>query len=47
VTFSTNTANPQSEVIQGQYKISPRVSLSATRDPNGGFGVDALIKKNW
>lgn len=47
ITFSTNTADPQSQVIQGQYKISPRVSLSATRDPNGGFAMDALIKKSW
>ncbi|MFP5235851.1 MAG: translocation/assembly module TamB domain-containing protein [Acidobacteriota bacterium] len=47
VTFSDNTADPQSEVIQGQYKVSPRVSLSATRDPNGGFAVDTLIKKTW
>lgn len=47
VTFSTNTADTQSEVIQGQYQISPRVSLSATRDPNGGFAVDTLIKKTW
>ncbi|HWE86416.1 MAG TPA: translocation/assembly module TamB domain-containing protein [Terracidiphilus sp.] len=47
VTFSTNTANTQSEVIQGQYRISPKVSLSATRDPNGGFAVDTLIKKTY
>ncbi|HTX75215.1 MAG TPA: translocation/assembly module TamB domain-containing protein [Terracidiphilus sp.] len=47
VTFSTNTADTQSEVIQGQYRISPKVSLSATRDPNGGFAVDALIKKTY
>ena len=47
VTFSTNVASTQSQTIQGQYKISPRVSLSATRDPNGGFAVDALIKKSW
>lgn len=47
VTFSTNTADTQSEVIQGQYQISPRVSVSATRDPNGGFAVDTLIKKTW
>lgn len=47
VTFSDNTATTQSQVIQGQYKISPRVSLSATRDPNGGFAMDALIKKSW
>lgn len=46
VTFSENTAN-STQVIQGQYRISPRVSLSATRDPNGGFGVDTLIKKTW
>ena len=47
VTFSTNTSNTQSEVIQGQYRISPKVSLSATRDPNGGFAVDTLIKKTY
>jgi translocation and assembly module TamB len=47
VTFSTNTATTQSQVIQGQYQISPRVALSATRDPNGGFAVDTLIKKTW
>jgi translocation and assembly module TamB len=46
VTFSTNTAQA-TETVQGQYKISPKVSLSATRDPNGGFGVDALIKKEY
>ncbi len=47
VTFSANVASTQSQTIQGQYKVSPRVSLSATRDPNGGFAVDALIKKSW
>ena len=47
VTFSTNTADTQSEVIQGQYRISPKVSLSATRDPNGGFAFDTLIKKTY
>ena len=47
ITFSTNTASTQNEVIQGQYQVSPRVSLSATRDQNGGFAVDTLIKKTW
>jgi len=46
VTFSTNTATSQ-QVIQGQYRISPKVSLSATRDPNGGVAVDTLIKKSF
>jgi translocation and assembly module TamB len=47
ITFSTNVASTQSETIQGEYKLSPRVAVSATRDPNGGFAVDALIKKSW
>ena len=47
VTFSTNVASTQSQTIQGQYQISPRVAVSATRDPNGGFAFDTLIKKTW
>lgn len=47
VTFSTNVATTQYQVIQGQYQISPRVSFSATRDETGGFGFDTLIKKTW
>jgi translocation and assembly module TamB len=47
VTFSTNVASTQSQTIQGQYQVSPRVAFSATRDPNGGFAFDTLIKKTW
>ena len=47
VTFSTNVASTQSQTIQGQYQVSPRVAFSATRDPNGGFALDTLIKKSW
>jgi translocation and assembly module TamB len=47
VTFSTNVATTQDQTIQGQYQVSPRVAVSATRDPNGGFAVDTLIKKSW
>lgn len=47
ITFSTNVASTQSETVQGEYRLSPRVAVSATRDPNGGFAVDALIKKSW
>jgi translocation and assembly module TamB len=47
VTFSSNVASTQNQTIQGQYQISPRVAVSATRDQNGGFGFDALIKKTW
>jgi translocation and assembly module TamB len=47
VTFSTNVASTQSQTIQGQYQVSPRVAFSATRDPNGGVAFDTLIKKTW
>jgi translocation and assembly module TamB len=47
ITFSTNVASTQGQTTQGQYKISPRVAVSATRDPNGGFALDTLIKKSW
>jgi translocation and assembly module TamB len=47
VTFSSNVASTQNQTIQGQYQISPRVAVSATRDQNGGFGFDTLIKKTW
>ena len=47
VTFSTNVASTQSQTIQGQYQVSPRVAFSATRDPNGGFAFDTLVKKSW
>ena len=47
VTFSSNVASTQNETIQGEYQISPRVAVSATRDQNGGVAVDTLIKKTW
>ena len=46
VTFSSNVTTTQGQTIQGQYQITPGVAVSATRDPNGGFAVDALIKKS-
>jgi translocation and assembly module TamB len=47
VTFTSNVASTQGQTIQGQYQFTPRVGVSATRDPNGGFAVDAIIKKSW
>lgn len=46
VTFTDNTAEG-TQTVQGEYKVSPRVSVSATRDPNGGFAADLLIKKEY
>jgi translocation and assembly module TamB len=47
VTFSSNVASTQSQIIQGQYQVSPRFAVSATRDQSGGVAVDGLIKKSW
>jgi len=47
VTFSTNVATTQNQVIMGQYNVSPRVSLSVTRDQNGGVAFDTLFKRKW
>ena len=47
ITYSTNVASTETQTIQGQYQVTPRVGVSATRDANGGFGVDVLIKKTW
>jgi translocation and assembly module TamB len=47
VTFSSNVASTQSQTIQGQYQITPKIAVSTTRDQNGGFALDTIIKKNW
>jgi translocation and assembly module TamB len=47
VTFSTDITGTGKEAIQLEYKRSPRMSFSATRDQNGGFAVDTKIHKNW
>ncbi len=47
VTFETNVVTTQGQTIQGQYQVSPHVAISATRDPNGGFALDTIIKKSW
>jgi translocation and assembly module TamB len=47
VTFSTNVATTQNQVIMGQYNVSPRLSFSVTRDQNGGVAFDTLFKRNW
>ncbi len=40
-TFSTDVTQPQSEIIQGEYQINRRWSVSASRDESGGVAVDA------
>jgi translocation and assembly module TamB len=47
VTFSTDVTTTQDQVIQLQYKVSPKLSFSGTRDQNGGFAFDTRIRKTW
>lgn len=47
VTFSSDVTSTQEQVIQLQYKVSPKLSFSGTRDQNGGFGFDTRIRKTW
>jgi translocation and assembly module TamB len=47
VTFATDATSTQSQVIKLEYQATPRVSVSGTRDQNGGFAFDIRIKKTW
>ncbi|MGA7219709.1 MAG: translocation/assembly module TamB domain-containing protein [Candidatus Sulfotelmatobacter sp.] len=42
-TFSTDVSQPGSEVVQGEYQINKRWSVSATRDQVGGVSVDGRL----
>jgi translocation and assembly module TamB len=45
VTFAADVTSTQNQAIKLEYQRSPRVSISATRDQNGGFAVDTKIRK--
>src|ERR1041385_6605071 len=47
VDFATDLSSTQNQTIRLEYHASPRLSFSATRDQNGGFGADTKIKKTW
>ena len=38
--FSTDVSQPGSEIVQGEYQINRRWSVSASRDQLGGVSVD-------
>jgi len=44
-TFSTDVTSAQREVIQLEYQLNRRWSVSATRDENGGVAFDAKFHK--
>ncbi|MGH9417260.1 MAG: translocation/assembly module TamB domain-containing protein [Terriglobales bacterium] len=47
VTISTDVTSTQRDVIEIRYQLSPRVSVSAVRDQNGGIGLNTRFKKIW
>jgi translocation and assembly module TamB len=47
VTFSTDVTSTQRQVIKLEYQFTPRVSVNAVHDQNGGFGFDTRIRKVW
>ena len=47
VTFATDLTGTQSAQIQVEYRLSPKWSVSGTRDQNGGFGFEAKAKKDF
>jgi len=46
-TFSTDLTSAQNEVVQGEYQINKRWSVSVTRDESGGFSVDGKFHTNF
>lgn len=39
-TFSTNVTTTQGETVELQYQLTPRISVTAIRDQNGGYALD-------
>jgi translocation and assembly module TamB len=46
-TFATDVTSTQREIIQGEYQLNKRWSVSVTRDENGGFAVDGKYHKRY
>jgi translocation and assembly module TamB len=46
-TFSTDVTQPQNEIIQGEYQLNKRWSVSVVRNESGGFAVDGRFHTNF
>lgn len=46
-TFSTDVSQPGSEIVQGEYQLNKRWSVSMARDQLGGFSVDGKYRKQF
>ena len=46
-TFSTDVTQPQNEIVQGEYQLNKRWSISVARDETGGFSADGRYHTNF
>ena len=46
-TFSTDVTQPQAQIVQGEYQLTKRWSVSVVRDESGGFAVDGRFHTNF
>lgn len=46
-TFSTDVTQPESDIILGQYQLTPRWSVTAERDQLGGISVDGQLRTKF
>jgi translocation and assembly module TamB len=47
VTYITNTASSQYQIIQFEWAVGENVSLLGVRDPNGIFGVELRFRRRF
>jgi translocation and assembly module TamB len=47
VTFATDVTSTQRQVIQMEYKLNKKWSVSGVRDQNGGLGIDTKFHKDF
>jgi translocation and assembly module TamB len=46
-TYSTDVSQPNQQIVQGEYQINKRWSVSVERDELGGFSVDARVHTHF
>jgi len=46
-TFATDLSNTQGELVQFQYQVTKKFSVSATRDQSGGYQLQIKMHKSF
>jgi translocation and assembly module TamB len=46
-TFSTDVSQPNGEIVQGEYQLTKRWSVSAQRDETGGVAIDGQFRTTF